>query len=334
MEKCVQNLIHCSNIADLHSHLPDNSKVITLIDPVVEAIYGQYLPHPRITVDASESNKSISKTEELALELLNMGADRETFLLGVGGGIITDLTGFLASVYMRGVRFGFIPTTLLAQVDASIGGKNGVNVKGYKNILGIFRKPEFVLVCKDFLKSLPEKEIRNGLSELLKTFLVSDREGFFSVLDVVEKYGYDTVKLSPLVDKAANIKLSITERDPCDRGERELLNLGHTFGHALEKICGIPHGEAVSIGIVTALSFSEKLGLISGDDAKAIRKGMEICHLSTVSPVPLSSLKDAVVHDKKKSGSTIRLILPTGIGKAVVQPVEVEMLEIYIYDLS
>ncbi len=334
MEKCAQNLIYCNTIADLHSHLPDNCKVITLIDPVVEDLYSQYLPHPRIIVDASEKNKSIARTEELALELLNMGADRETFLLGVGGGIITDLTGFLASVYMRGVRFGFIPTTLLSQVDASIGGKNGVNLKGYKNILGVFRKPEFVLICKDFLKSLPEKEFKNGLSELLKTFIICDRDSFFSVVDVVERYGYDTGMLSPLVDKAANIKFSITEKDPCDRGERELLNLGHTFGHALEKISGIPHGEAVSIGIVTALSFSEKLGLISDEDADIIRKGMEICHLSTVSPVPLSSLKEAVVHDKKKSGSTIRLILPTGIGKAVVHPIEVEILEKYIYDLS
>lgn len=334
MENCVPNLIHCNSIAEVISYLPKNCRIITIIDPVVDKLYGDCFPLTKISVEASEKNKCISKVEELTLELLNLEADRETFLLGVGGGIITDLTGFLASIYMRGVRFGFIPTTLLSQVDASIGGKNGVNVQGFKNIAGVFRKPEVILICKDFLKSLPEKEIKGGLSELLKTFLISDRESFLAVTDLIEKSGYDTQKLSEWIDKASQIKFSITERDPFDHGERELLNLGHTFAHAIEKVSGISHGEAVPIGINIAVLISEKTGLLRSEEGDVIRKGLKKCGLEINSPVPLSSLVSAILRDKKRNRDKVRLVLLESAGKALSYPLDINKLGKYLYDLS
>jgi 3-dehydroquinate synthase len=334
MENCVPNLIHCNNIAEVNSYLPNNCRVITIVDPVVDSLYGKYLPEPRIVVEASEKSKSMRKIEEIALKLLDMGADREVFLLAAGGGIITDFAGFLASIYMRGVRFGFIPTTLLSQVDAAIGGKNAVNLEGYKNILGVFRKPEFTLICPEFLKSLPEKELKAGMSELLKTFLISERDCFFSVADTVEKKGYNIEMLSEWIIKASEIKFSITERDPYDMGERQLLNLGHTFAHSLEKVCGIPHGEAVSIGIKIAVSLSVKLGMLSSSEANAIFSGLKKCGLKTELPFPASSLAEAMVKDKKKSGETIRFILLESAGKAVIYPLEINKLDKYLYDLS
>ncbi|MDD2426026.1 MAG: 3-dehydroquinate synthase [Bacteroidales bacterium] len=334
MENRVPNLIHCNKIADLISYLPKNCRIITIIDPVVEKLYGDCIPFKKIVVEASESNKSISGVEKLTLELLKMGADRVTFLLGVGGGIITDLTGFLASIYMRGIRFGFIPTTLLAQVDASIGGKNGVNIQGFKNIAGVFNKPEFILICKDFLETLPEKEIKGGLSEMLKTFLISDRDSFLFVTDLIEKSGYNTQKLSEWIDKAAHIKFSITERDPFDRGERELLNLGHTFAHALEKVCKISHGEAVAIGINIAVLISVRIGLLKPQEGDIICKGLVRCGLEVNSPIPVSSLADAIIRDKKKSGDKIRLVLLESAGKAISYPLDINILDKYLYDLS
>ncbi len=190
--------------------------------------------------------------------------DRTAFIVGIGGGIVCDITGFVASTYLRGVRFGFAATTLLAQVDASAGGKNGVNFSGYKNMVGMFNQPEFVICDPEVLQTLSERDRGCGLAEIVKHAAIAD-DGLFCYLE--ENVG-EVLALSPptvrrMVYDSVVIKSEIVNRDEKETGERRKLNFGHTFGHAVEKITGAPHGEAVSIGMMVAARLSARRGYLA-----------------------------------------------------------------------
>lgn len=270
---------------------------------------------PVLWVHASEQEKTLATIERLTARLLELQAGRDTMFIGLGGGIITDLTGFLAGIYKRGVRFGLVPTTLLAQVDAAIGGKNGVNFDRYKNILGTFRQAEFVLIDTDFLQTLPLRELRCGAAEMLKTFLLADSHAYESAVEVFRAERPQVPQW--LVRRAGQIKMDFVSQDPEDHGVRRLLNLGHTFGHAIEK-CSTryAHGEAVAIGIVMAARMACEKGLLQAEEAERIRQDFAACGLPVEPPVPEAELHKAILQDKKRSGETIRYVLPTAIGTA------------------
>jgi 3-dehydroquinate synthase len=271
---------------------------------------------PILWVTASEQEKTLATVERLITQLLERQADRDTFLIGVGGGITTDITGFTAAIYKRGLRFGLVPTTLLAQVDAAIGGKNGVNFDRYKNMVGTFRQAEFVYIDTDFLQTLTPRELRCGAAEMLKTFLLADARAYEEAVRVFQ--GPQPVQVPErLVRRAAEIKYSLVEQDPEDHGVRQLLNLGHTFGHAIEK-CSTQyeHGEAVAIGIVMAARMACEKGLMRPEEAQRIRADFVSVGLPVEPPVPEEQLRAAILQDKKRSGSTLKFVLPETIGHA------------------
>ena len=218
-----------------------------------------------ICMEPGEEHKTLQTVEEVCRELIRRGADRTTFLLGVGGGIVTDVTGFVASVYMRGVPFGFVSTTLLGCVDASVGGKNGVNLDGYKNMAGVFAQPQFVVCDTSLFATLPLREIRAGLAEAVKAGIIGDEPLF----GLIERAGLDGLCADPeamdkVVVHSVRLKAAVVSRDEREHGERRKLNLGHTFGHAVEKCSReMIHGEAVAVGMAIAARLSVKLGLLA-----------------------------------------------------------------------
>lgn len=245
------------------------------------------LPHPLnlLLLDASEENKSMSTVLEICKWLMDNDADRNALLLAIGGGITTDMAGFAASIYKRGIRFAYVPTTFLSQVDAAIGGKTGVNFENYKNILGVIRQPEFTYICPEVLGTLPYRDFLSGAAELLKTFIIDNTgDNYEKAVEVLSEIhgsidrkraiALHLAEIEKLAAAAAKIKAGIVERDEFECGERRKLNLGHTFAHAIESVSmsrhngsmsghnggksGVTHGEAVAMGIIMAAKASER----------------------------------------------------------------------------
>ncbi|MGD8992569.1 MAG: 3-dehydroquinate synthase [Desulfobacterales bacterium] len=285
-----------------------------------------------ITIGTGETIKTLDTVEEIYAQLLSFQVDRSAFIVGVGGGIVCDITGFAASTFMRGVRFGFVATSLLAQVDASVGGKNGVNFQGYKNMVGLFHQPEFVICDLDVLKTLPPKEISCGLAEIVKHAAIADADLF----DYLEKHTESILALDPeaiekLVLRSVEIKSAIVSRDDTEKGERRLLNFGHTFGHAIEKVSGVSHGEAVSMGMVMASALSVKRGLLSERENRRLRKLLKRLQLPNDFASAPRKIMDAITKDKKRDGDRIHFVLLAGMGNAVVKPIAIEELEETLY---
>lgn len=287
-----------------------------------------------IILDATESGKTLGTVEELCRKFEQAGADRDSLIIAVGGGITTDIVGFAASVYRRGVRTVFIPTTLLAQVDAAIGGKNGVNLDGYKNMIGTIRQPLFVFSATDYLLSMPPRLIVSGLPEMLKTFIIGSKEdyemacGIFSGFRAdsgLEKHP-DLETLSDLIFSAASIKTDIVSEDSFEHGRRELLNLGHTFAHAIETVTegAAAHGLAVAEGIVMAARAGEMLGITEAGFADKIEKDFAACRIRENGKIYGGSPADllpVMLDDKKMHTDGLHLIVPVRLGKVVSVPV-------------
>lgn len=267
----------------------------------------------------SEELKTMDTAVKLTEKFLEADLSRAALVLALGGGITTDITGFAASMYKRGIRYANIPTTLLAQVDAAIGGKTGVNLHGYKNMLGAFHMPEFTFLTSSVLSTLPEKELRCGLAEMLKTFLIGDAPAYEKSIS-----GGIT---NDLIFRAASIKAEIVARDPLEHGERAVLNLGHTFGHAIEHCSGgaIAHGEAVGMGIILAAKLSEGLGLAEKGLAVRLKADFTAAGLCTDCPYGIEELAAAMKKDKKDG----KFVLLKGIGQPVITTVKEDDLRKY-----
>lgn len=273
----------------------------------------------RIYIKAAEEFKTLATVEQIYRKLLDLHADRNTFLIGIGGGITTDITGFVAATFKRGLHFGLIPTTLLAQVDAAIGGKNGVNLDRYKNMVGTFRIADWISICPDFTLSLPRRQMLCGAAEMLKAFILADKDAYSEAVRVFSSHSEVIHVPVELTGKAIDIKRSLVEQDPEDHGVRHLLNLGHTFGHAIEKCStSFLHGEAVAIGTVMAAKLSCRLGMLSETEARMIENDFRSIGLPVESGIPAEALVEAMAQDKKKNGETIRYVLPTSIGSASI----------------
>ena len=283
---------------------------------------------PMLVITADEVHKTIDTVMEICRWLLEQGADRDALVLAVGGGVTTDMAGFAASIYKRGVRYANVPTTLLSMVDAAIGGKTGVNLDGYKNLLGVIRQPEFTAIFPEALETLPEREFRSGLAEMLKTFIIKNPKGAYERALAAGK------ELAELIQLAAGVKQEIVEKDEFESGLRRKLNLGHTFAHAIEwwqrdSFAGarndnsFTHGEAVAIGMVQAARISEKLGISEEPGlADRIAADLKACGLPTELPCPVEELLPAILKDKKAEGGRINFVLPVKIGKVVVKKLQ------------
>lgn len=316
------------------NYLGDGKNVI-ITDENVFRFYGNLLSgYPIITIGSGEREKTLNTAKKIYQEFLKLGLDRSSFVIGVGGGIVCDITGFAASTFMRGIRFGFVPTTLLAQADASIGGKNGVNLNGFKNIVGTFTQPEFVFMDLEVLKTLPKRERINGMSEIVKYSLI----GSFPMFDFIEKNWRDLLLLKretvrKIIIDSIRIKSRIVEIDEKEGGERRKLNFGHTFGHAIEKLYRIPHGKSVSIGMVLASRISVARGMLSENDASRIETLLHNLGLPTRIPKYVSKLMEVVKNDKKRKGDSIHFVLLEEIGKSKITEIPYKELEEYINDL-
>ena len=315
---------------DLHPLLPWGHRVIVITDTSIARRYRRLInQYEHIVIGTGEKIKTLATVEQLHRELIERGADRQTFLLGIGGGIVTDITGFVASTFMRGVRFGFVSTTLLGQVDASVGGKNGVNLDGYKNMIGCFNQPEFVLCDIGMLRTLSDRQFRAGLAELIKTGLLGNRVLF----EMVEALTFDEVRRDPLLTAdlvlmAIRIKVGIVERDERESGERRKLNLGHTVAHAIEKCSRkMLHGEAVAVGCVVMARLAADMGLLPARDAERIERMFDRMGFTLTSPAPIEKLITALRKDKKSAGDQIKIVLPTAIGQCEVRSVMFDWLD-------
>ncbi len=315
------------SLQNLKRHIPADRTVIITDNLMLDA-YGKDFPSCEvIPIGTGETIKTLDTVQFIWDQLIQLGADRTAFLLGIGGGIVCDITGFVASTYLRGVRFGFVASTLLAQVDASVGGKNGVNFKGYKNMVGVFNQPEFVICDTEMLKTLPEKEVLSGFAEIVKHAAIAD-EAMFRFLEKNHRHALalrrDVIEL--LVYDSVVIKATVVNKDEKEKGERRKLNFGHTFGHAIEKTTGIPHGEAVSIGMRGAADLSVRKGLLPIQDAERIVNLLKSLGLPTEIQVDRQTVLDALAKDKKREGGRIHFVLLDRIGHAVVDDIPLDEL--------
>ncbi|MFP4489658.1 MAG: 3-dehydroquinate synthase [Bacteroidales bacterium] len=302
----------------LPSLLPDKD-IIIITDINVSGLYGENFPeYPVITIGTGEAVKEYDTVETIIKHLLAMGADRSSFLLGIGGGVVCDITGFVASIFMRGLEFGFISTTLLSQVDASTGGKNGVNVNGIKNIIGCFNHPLFVICDTAMLETLSDEDYISGMGELLKHALIRDRE-LFETME--ENTGLlrsrEPGLLEELVFRSVEIKSSVVEKDGREQGERRLLNFGHTLGHAIESVTGLSHGMSIAAGMMVAAEISHDEGMLEKADVERIRKLMKNLGLLPEINISRPDILDKIQADKKKEGRNIHFILLKAIGEGV-----------------
>lgn len=309
------------------------------------------------TLEADELGKTMDNILKICAWLLENHADRNAMLLGIGGGITTDMTGFTASIYKRGIRFAYLPTTFLAQVDAAIGGKTGVNFENYKNILGVIRQPEFTYVCPEVLGTLTYRDFLSGAAELVKTFIIDDSgdnyEKAVTILSAIHDADDHTsaiashhAELEELIAAAAKVKAGVVERDEFEMGERRKLNLGHTFAHAIEweahnreqsmgevnaGVHGISHGEAVAMGIIMAAEASEyyyaddkSQPVIVQGLAKKLTEDFRRCGLPVECPYPITTLAEAMKKDKKSENGIVHFILIRAIGDVRIEDLPVD----------
>ena len=304
-------------------------KAVIIADATVTQFHREdFPPLEVIEIGSGERIKNLDTVKGIYEKLLELEVDRSCLILGIGGGVVCDITGFVASTYLRGLRFGLVPSTLLSQVDAGVGGKNGVNLGGYKNMVGTFNQPEFVICDTNLLDTLPQREILSGLAEIVKHAAIGNEYLFSYLEENWEKaLRLDTEVIEKLVYDSLLVKSSIVNRDEKERGERRKLNFGHTFGHAIEKASGVSHGEAVSAGMVLASALSRKRGYLSSKDTERIEALLKQLKLPARLPVNRKSLLDAIRKDKKRNGNNINFVLLQVIGCAVVEEIALKELE-------
>lgn len=302
-------------------------RTVIITDGNVQLHWGHLFEgHPTIVLEAGEGQKSLAVVEDVIHRLIALGADRGSFLLGVGGGVVCDLTGFVASVFMRGIPFAYAPTTLLAQVDAAIGGKNGVNTGPFKNMIGVFKQPKLILSDPQFLTTLPDAEFSNGLAECIKHACISSEEYFgwleANMGNILQR---DSESLALLILESVYIKCAIVEADPLEKGERRMLNFGHTFGHAIEKALNIPHGQAVSLGMMLANELAVERGLLLPKQGLRVAELLSRAGLPTdITSIDRQALKSLIRGDKKKEDDRMAFILLKRIGEAVIEHIPLD----------
>jgi 3-dehydroquinate synthase len=333
-------------LGELLNFVPKTSQMIMITDNNVFNLYGAsvlkilrdagFKVEPAV-IPGGEGCKNLATVASLYEQMIALGLDRKSTVLALGGGIVGDIAGFVAASYMRGIAYIQIPTTLLSQVDSSVGGKTGVNLPQGKNLVGAFYQPGLVFVDVSFIETLPEREYLTGLAEIIKYGIIWDND-FFEYLEEHRDRikSRDSQCLMDITSRCCSIKAEIVAQDETESGQRALLNLGHTFGHAFEALTNyqkFTHGEAVAVGITYAARLAHHLGLIPLDDLKRIKNLLEYYGL----PVSCGNLnsQDIVVQmrkDKKNVGGKLQLILPTAIGESDIFDDVSEAMVVMILD--
>ena len=301
-------LVERGILASAKQHLNLNRRVLVVTDTGVPAVYAETLAAQCktgviCTVEMGEASKSLEGFGKLLQTMLDHGFSRKDCVVAVGGGVVGDLSGFAASAYMRGIDFYNIPTTLLSQIDSSIGGKTAINFGGVKNIVGAFYQPKKVLIDPDLLKTLPPRQISNGLAEAIKMALTSDRElfGIFETEDIDSH-------IDEIIVRSLNIKKNVVEEDEKETGLRKILNFGHTVGHGIESSEGMAelyHGECVALGMIPMCGEAIRPRLI-----EVLKK----CNLYRVMDYDWDKITDAAFHDKKADGDTVTVTTVSEVG--------------------
>lgn len=281
-----------------------------------------------IVIKAGEEYKQQAAVDEIIQQLIGREADRNTFIVGIGGGVVTDITGYAASVYMRGLKFGFIPTTVLSMVDAAIGGKNGVDVGVYKNLVGLIKQPAFLLFDYSLLQTLSQEQWINGFAEVIKHACIKDAE-LFSLLEEHELRDFqnDRDLMAGLIEKNVQIKTNLVVADELEENERRLLNFGHTLGHAIENIYKLPHGHAVSIGMVAACTLSEEINQFTAAEKQKVVQLIEKYYLPASLTFDKQKVWELLKLDKKRISNEMNFILLNKIGNAIVKKIPMTQLE-------
>ncbi len=311
------------------------SRVAALIsDETVAALYGDSVTQNltqagfhvhRFTFPAGEQNKTLVTYGRMLDFLAASQCTRADTVVALGGGVTGDMAGFAAATYLRGVRVVQLPTTLLAMVDSSVGGKTGIDLAAGKNLAGAFHQPSGVLCDPDTLATLPTDVLADGMAEAIKYGVLCDASLFEMLAGGMP--AMDTME--SIIQRCVAIKAGVCAEDECDRGQRQLLNLGHTFGHAIERCSDyqMPHGHAVAIGMVYVTRISQRLGLCPADCVARLQSALAANGLPVAAPYTAEALAQAALGDKKRAGGTLTLVLPKAIGACVLYPVQVNELQ-------
>lgn len=315
---------------NLIDYIPEEKRdgLVILTDTNLGAIYGKGFPKASvIKIGCGESIKTQKTVDQIVDQILELGADRHTFLVGIGGGIVCDIAGYVAAIFMRGISFGYVSTSMLSQIDASIGGKTGVNHKGFKNLIGTFNQPDFVICDLEMLNTLPKAEIINGIAEAIKHALIADAD-YYRFIDENSKkiLSLERNALEKLVSRSIEIKTGVVNRDEKEKGERKKLNFGHTFGHAIESMSGIPHGQAVSVGMVKAAELSVKMGFCDEKLVVEIKRLLQKFGLPTETKLSDKALLEAIQKDKKRKQEKVDFVFIREIGQVIIQPIPIKDL--------
>ena len=315
------------NVGELLPALLPHKRVVVVSDTNIDRHYHSLIePYDHVLIGLGEASKTLLTLDAIYRRFIELGVDRSCFVLAIGGGIVTDVAGFAASTFMRGLEFGFISTSLLGQVDASVGGKNGVNVDGYKNMVGTFTQPKFVICDVDLLRTLSPREFRTGLAEIIKAAVIADAELF----EMLEQADFSTLQrdsdtLREMVYRAIKVKADIVERDERESGDRRLLNLGHTLAHAIEKSSSkFNHGEAVAVGLAMIAEVAANRDMLAVADKERIVALLERAGFALEPPVEVRTLLKAVKRDKKAEGDSIHVVFPLGVGNCCVEKMPIE----------
>lgn len=319
---------HLDEIADAN-----NSFIIT-DEHIFKAHASKLKGWNTIVLKPGEAYKVQATVDSVIKQLIEMGADRKSTLVGVGGGVVTDITGYIASVYMRGIRFGFVPTSILAMVDACIGGKNGIDVGVYKNMVGVIRQPAFLLYDHSLLKSLPQNEWVNGFAEIIKHACIKDA-AMFKELEQhsITHYQTNDEALSSLIKHNSLLKTKVVQEDEFEQSERKLLNFGHTLGHAIENKYKLMHGHAVSIGMVAAAKISEEINNFYSVDKERLIKLIEQYNLPAMFAFDKANAFETLKKDKKREQDFMQYIVLHKIGEAGIMNIPMIQLEELIREL-
>jgi 3-dehydroquinate synthase len=308
----------------------DKKLTVLITDEYIAKLYPRlFNGYKTLVLSPGENSKSLDTIGTLTKGLLQMEATRNTLLIGVGGGVVTDITGLLASVYMRGIRFGFVPTTLLGMVDAAMGGKNGVNTGINKNIIGTITQPGFILFDPRFLDTLSDDEWSNGFAEIIKYACIFDSPMFDELSKHTLSYYKDQgdEAITELVKKCVAWKNKTVVEDEQEKGIRKLLNFGHTAAHAIENLYEIPHGKAVGIGMIIACMISAQMTHFDKSGLENLKKLLTQYHLPVRQEINPQKAMEILKMDKKRTGDTIDYILLEKIGKAVIHSFPFSVIE-------
>lgn len=312
------------NLGNKYAIIADNKVAKIFGEDLIKLLKKEKIHCELFTFTAGEKSKTLSTVETLAEKMLAAGFDRRDAILALGGGVTGDLAGFLASIYMRGIPYVHLPTSLLAMVDSAVGGKTGVDLKSGKNLLGTITQPAAIFMEIKYLKELPKAQIINGMAEVIKYGVIID-SGLFKYieqnLDAILKC--ETEPLIKIITQSVRIKGYIIEKDEKEAGKRMLLNYGHTYGHAIEKLSDykVPHGFAISIGMTLINEIAQEKGFVKKSTVERIQNLLKATGLPTTSKI-MPTIKDLLT-DKKKTGNSISFIYPVKIGKAIIHKEDV-----------